>query len=99
VKPPFRLVNSDGLVEWSVDPAWRSTQARPVVTAERLGKTSVGNLPYERPDGSPVRVDRDLLGTARYPANSTPGPVENPGTGSIDWSGRVKSKVLANTGK
>jgi len=90
VKPPFHLVNSDSLVEWSVDPAWRSTSVRPVVTAERLGKTSVGNLPYERPDGSPARVDRDLIGSERDPANSTPGPIEKPGAGTTGWTGRVK---------
>jgi len=99
VKPPFRLVNSDGLVEWAVDPAWRSTQARPVVTAERLGKTSVANLPYELPDGTPVRVDRDLLGSARDPANSTPGPVEKPGTGSINLTDQAQLKAWSVNGE
>jgi alpha-N-arabinofuranosidase len=88
VKPPFRLVNSDGSVEWSVDPTWRKTQVRPVVTAERLGKTSVAGLSYEMPDGTPVRIDRDILGNERSVENAMPGPIEQPGTGFISGSDR-----------
>ena len=85
VKPPFRLVNSEGLVEWSVDPAWRSGPLRPVVTAERLGTAQVTGLPYEMPDGSPVKVDRDLSGALRTVANTLPGPVETSGSGRVQW--------------
>ena len=85
VKPPFRLVNSEGLVEWSVDPAWRSGQLRPVVTAERLGTAQVTGLPYEMPDGSPVKVDRDLSGVLRTVANTLPGPIETSGSGRVQW--------------
>jgi alpha-N-arabinofuranosidase len=90
VLPPFRRVNSttSPAVEWSVDPAWRETHVRPIVTTKRLGKTSVGNLPYEMPDGSAVRVDRDLLGTERNAANTMPGPVGTPGSGAIDLMNR-----------
>ena len=85
VKPPFRLVNSEGLVEWSVDPAWRSGPLRPVVTAERLGTAQVTGLPYEMPDGSPVKVDRDLSGVLRTVANTLPGPIETSGSGRVQW--------------
>ena len=85
VKPPFRLVNSEGLVEWSVDPAWCSGPLRPVVTAERLGTAQVTGLPYEMPDGSPVKVDRDLSGALRTVANTLPGPVETSGSGRVQW--------------
>ena len=85
VKPPFRLVNSEGLVEWSVDPAWRSGPLRPVVTAVRLGTAQVTGLPYEMPDGSPVKVDRDLSGALRTVANTLPGPVETSGSGRVQW--------------
>ena len=85
VKSPFRLVNSEGLVEWSVDPAWRSGQLRPVVTAERLGTAQVTGLPYEMPDGSPVKVDRDFSGALRTVANTLPGPIETSGSGRVQW--------------
>jgi hypothetical protein len=64
---------------WRMEAAWLDTANRPVVTAGRLGKTAVGNLPYERADGSPVKVDKDVLGAARNKANTMPGPVEAPG--------------------
>jgi len=85
VKPPFRLVNSDGLVEWSVDSAWRDAQVRPVVTSARLGKTAVTGLPYEMPDGSPVKVDRDFSGVVRNTENTMPGPIETAGSGRAQW--------------
>lgn len=85
VKPPFRLVNSDGVVEWSVDPAWRSAQLRPVVTAERLGTAKVTGLPYEMPDGSPVKVDRDFSGALRNADNTLPGPIETTGSERVQW--------------
>ena len=81
VKPPLRLVNSDGLLEWSIDSAWRESQVRPVVTGARLGKTAVAGLPYEMPDGSPVKVDRDFSGAVRNAKNTMPGPIETSGLG------------------
>jgi hypothetical protein len=76
-------VNADGLVEWSVDPAWRDAQNRPGVTADRLGKARVPGLPYEMPDGSPVKVDYDFSGEVRNAANTMPGPVEASGRGQF----------------
>ncbi len=83
VKPPFRLVNADGVVEWSVDPAWRSAQRRSVVTAERLGTAQVPGVPFEMPDGSAVKVDRDFSGVMRTVANTMPGPIETLGRGRV----------------
>jgi len=88
VKPPFRLTNAGGAVEWSVDEAWRSAQLRPGVTSERLGKAKVTNLPYEMPDGSSVCIDRDILGNERNAENTLPGPVEKGGAGFIDLESR-----------
>lgn len=89
VKPPFRLAENDTVLEWTVDPAWRETQARPVVTSERLGKTSVANLPYEMPDGSPVRVEHDFFGAVRNADNTMPGPVEASGVDRPEPFGAV----------
>lgn len=96
VKPPFRLVRgSDApVVEWSVDAAWRGTQVRPAVTTERLGRTSVGGLLYEMPDGTPVRVDYDFGGMKRNPKNCMPGPVETPGSGSLDLVESLKRRCM-----
>ena len=89
VKPPFRLVNYDGLVEWSVDSAWREAQVRPVITSARLGKTAVAGLPYEMPDGSPVKVDRDFSGVARNVEKTMPGPIETAGRGRTQWKAKI----------
>ena len=74
VKPPFRLVNADGLVEWSVDPAW----LRRAAPCDRHCQTSwhrpSAGLPYEMPDGSPVKVDRDFSEVVR--SSKTPCPAQ-----------------------
>jgi len=85
VKPPFRLVNAAGRLEWSIDPAWRRQQHRAIVTAERLGIAQVPGLPFELPDGSPVKVDRDFSGVLRNSDSIMPGPVETPGDGGFQW--------------
>lgn len=85
VKPPFRLVNAAGRLEWSIDPAWRRQQRRAIVTAERLGIAQVPGLPFELPDGSPVKVDRDFSGVLRNSDSIMPGPVETPGDGGFQW--------------
>ena len=85
VKPPFRLVNAAGRLEWSIDPAWRRQPQRAIVTAKRLGIAQVPGLPFELPDGSPVKVDRDFSGVLRNSDNIMPGPVETPGDGGFQW--------------
>jgi alpha-N-arabinofuranosidase len=62
-----------------LDEAVRQTKTKPVTT-ELLGKARIPQLPYENPDGSPVRIDTDYFGKKRTQANPTPGPFENPGT-------------------
>ncbi|MGA2255725.1 MAG: hypothetical protein ABSG53_13855 [Thermoguttaceae bacterium] len=53
------------------------------MTTELLGKATIPNLPYERPDGTPKRVDTDYFGKQRNEADPTPGPFENPGQGDL----------------
>jgi alpha-N-arabinofuranosidase len=53
------------------------------VTSGLLGKATIPNLPYEQPDGTPIRVDRDYFGKQRSAADPTPGPFENPGQGHL----------------
>jgi alpha-N-arabinofuranosidase len=79
--PALKLASTDGGVSLSVTihPDWAGTRTRPFVTTELLGKASIPNLPYEQPDGSPIRLDTDYLGRPRNAANPTPGPFEATG--------------------
>ncbi|MCU0914893.1 MAG: carbohydrate-binding protein [Planctomycetes bacterium] len=78
--PGITLVEKpDGLyLEAAFDKAWTAGQSRQVVTTERLGRAKVPDLPYEKPDGSPYRLDRDYFGKKRNDANPSPGPFELP---------------------
>jgi alpha-L-arabinofuranosidase len=49
-----------------------------MVTSTLLGKAAIPDLPYEQPDGSPIRIDMDYLGKRRNETNPTPGPFERP---------------------
>jgi alpha-N-arabinofuranosidase len=89
VKPEFdpalKLVEkADGFyLELKFDKAWAGERTRQLVTTERLGRAALPHLPYERPDGTPIRVDTDYFGTSRNETNPAPGPFENTGTGPL----------------
>jgi alpha-N-arabinofuranosidase len=89
VKPEFdptlKLVEkADGFyLEVTFDKAWAGERTRKLVTTELLGKATVPNLPYEQPDGAPIRVNTDYFGKSRNETNPTPGPLENAGTGPL----------------
>jgi alpha-N-arabinofuranosidase len=70
-------------LEMAFEKAWASEGARRQATAEALGKAVIPGLPFDRPDGSPVRVDADYFGKGRKEKNPTPGPFEDPGAGRI----------------
>ena len=60
-----------------------------LVTTELLGKAKIPGLPYENPDGSPLKIDTDYFGKKRNEASPTAGPFENPGAGPLTlkvWS-------------
>ncbi len=59
----------------ALDKAW-TQQRRRLVTTDLLGKTHGPDLPYERADGSPYRIDRDYFDRSRDSANPFPGPIE-----------------------
>ena len=58
-------------------------RTRRLVTTETLGQAAIPNLPYERPDGTPIRINTDYIGKRRDEADPTPGPFENPGDGPL----------------
>jgi alpha-N-arabinofuranosidase len=77
-EPALKLTGKpDGVyLEFTIDAAWKQKQARKLVTTELLGKAAIPNLPYEKPDGTAVRMDRDYFGNKREEKNPFPGPFE-----------------------
>jgi alpha-L-arabinofuranosidase len=53
-------------------------QPRKIVTTELLGNAIVPDLPFERPNETPVRIDTDYSGRKRNPTSPFPGPFECP---------------------
>jgi alpha-L-arabinofuranosidase len=83
---PKLVEKADGFyLELTLDQALAAQRARPLVTSELLGQAAIPNLPYERPDGTPLRVDTDYFGKPRTATNPTAGPFQNPGTGRLTW--------------
>jgi alpha-N-arabinofuranosidase len=78
--PQISLVEEkDGVyLQLTLDKAWTGKQSRQLVTTELLGKAKIPDLPYEQPDGTPYRLDRDYSGGRRNAANPYPGPFEQP---------------------
>jgi alpha-N-arabinofuranosidase len=60
----------------TLDPQWRASAARPVVTTALLGRARVPGLPFVHPDDSPYRLDHDYLGVPHPADRVFPGPVE-----------------------
>jgi len=83
--PALRLVEKAGgfYLEVRIDQAWAADRTRKLVTTELLGKATIPNLPYEQPDGAPLRLDADYFGKSRNQVNPAPGPFENPGQGDL----------------
>jgi len=83
--PELQLVSQAGglYLEMKFDRAWIDAQSRKIVTGTLLGKAAIPDLPFEQPDGSPIRVDTDYSGKARSETNPTPGPFERPEQGDL----------------
>jgi alpha-N-arabinofuranosidase len=77
-EPSLKLTEKqDGLyLELTLDAAWKQEQSRKLVTTDSLGKAVIPNLPYENPDGTPVRINTDYFGDKRDKNNPFPGPFE-----------------------
>jgi hypothetical protein len=84
VNPKFMITGNEAGVQLQItlEQAMQKA-ATTLVTTELLGNARVPGLPYQNPDGSPVRVDTDYFGRKRNPAAPTAGPFENPGTGPL----------------
>ena len=53
-------------------------ERRKIITTELLGNAIFPDLPFERPNGTPVRIDTDYSGRKRNPASPFLGPFECP---------------------
>ena len=74
---PVLTQKPDGwYLELNADPAWRASVKRPIITSAMLGKAKIPNLPYENPDGSPVKISTDYFGKSRDTGGPFPGPFE-----------------------
>ncbi len=84
--PAIRLVEkADGWhLELTLDQGWAGQRTRQLVTTALLGKAAIPNLPYERPDGTPLRITADYFGQQRNGSNPAPGPFEQLGPGRLD---------------
>ena len=83
--PGIKVVEKpDGLyLEITLAKAWFEKQPRQLVTTQRLGRAKVPDLPYEQPDGSPLRIDTDYFGAKRPEKNPMVGPFETSGEGPL----------------
>lgn len=83
--PAIRLNRkSDGwYLSLKSDLVWRSAAKRSLVTTATLGKAVIPNVPFENPDGGPLKIDTDYFGKKRDSAHPFPGPFETPANGEI----------------
>jgi alpha-N-arabinofuranosidase len=86
--PQIQLVeNSHGVqLDIMLDLAWITEQKRKFVTSALLGLASIPNLPFERADGTAIRIESDYLGRPRDQSNPCPGPFEYSSGGAQNWS-------------
>ena len=60
-----------------LDPAWSAERTPPTRDHALLGRAVIPDLPFERPDGTPLSINTDYFGQRRNPSNPAPGPFEN----------------------
>jgi alpha-L-arabinofuranosidase len=63
-------------LEVNLEAAWAREQPGHLASSALFGLASIPQLPFERPNGAPIRIDRDFLGRPRDTANPFPGPLE-----------------------
>ncbi len=75
--PSFSIVkNSDGIyLSFTIDQMFEPV-GNLMITTEILRKAVISEQPFENPDGSPVRIDKDYLNQKRPNKNPMPGPFE-----------------------
>ena len=68
---------SDGwYLTFRADKSWQGGRKRQLVTTAMLGTAKIPKLPYENPDGTPLKVNTDYFRKNRDTGNPFPGPFE-----------------------
>ncbi len=93
----LKINNFNPAVKWEDDgeqvwitlalPAELFTMKNPFITTRFLGKTKITRLPFENPDGFPLKIDKDYFGKIRDQKKPLPGPFANPGDGRVRMKG------------
>lgn len=71
--------NDDWYLDITLDASWTESRTRSLITTSFLGENKTPNLPFDNPDGSPIRIDTDYFGNKRNARNPFPGPLEQSG--------------------
>ncbi|HRP58103.1 right-handed parallel beta-helix repeat-containing protein [Agriterribacter sp.] len=81
------LLQQDGAfyIVIAMDKKWVTEQPRKLITTQSLRRAIVPGLPFENPDGSPLRIDTDYFGRKRNADNPSPGPFEITNSGKQKW--------------
>ena len=68
----------------SIDPSLKGLQ-NTMITTDHLGKACIPDLPFEKNDGSFLKVDKDYLGISRDAKNPMAGPLEAVKAGDLGY--------------
>jgi alpha-N-arabinofuranosidase len=73
---------NDVYLHITIDPK-QDIKGNKIVTTALLGVAEVPQLPFESPDGKPIKIDTDYFGKKRNLKNPSTGPFENAGIGRV----------------
>lgn len=68
-----------------IDEKWKNAEKRTLVKTSTLEKVQIPNQAFTNPDGSPLKIGYDYLGTKRKGSNPYPGPFEAKRSGTTEW--------------
>lgn len=76
--PGFKIVEKGDAVylHMTLDKAFFNHSGE-IITTELLSKAKVPNLPFEQPDGTPLKLDKDYFGALRSVEDNSTGPFNN----------------------
>lgn len=82
--PQIKLAAGPGGLTLHARGGRHTERKRMLVISALLGTAAIPGLPYEQPDGAPVRIDKDILGKRRNASNPTVGPLEAWGNETVE---------------
>ena len=88
--PKLKIEQAEGRFTLRWAPSSDLKRARTtLVTTRLLGTARVPGLPYEDPNGSPLKIITDFFGKKRSASRPTPGPFEHTGRDSLKLAPRT----------